>query len=231
VKPLIAYYRVSTQRQGQSGLGLEAQKLAVETYAKVTGAIIAREYTEIESGKKSDRPQLKKALAHAKRSQGLLCVAKLDRLSRNVAFLAVLMDSGADFVCCDQPQANRLTLHILVAVAEQEAKAISDRTKAALAAYIARGGRLGASREECRNLTPEAQAMGRKLGSEASRKNADAAYEDLYPVLRERRQAGQTLQEIADWLNAEGYKTRRGKSWERVQVKLVLDRAARLAVV
>lgn len=221
---LVAYFRVSTKKQGESGLGLEAQRAAVQDYAVRTGGQIVREYIEVESGKKADRPELKKALAHARRSQALMCVAKLDRLSRNVAFLSALMDSGVDFVACDNPSANRLTVHILVAVAEDEARRISERTKAALAAYIARGGRLG----NPSNLTAGHAKRGRKLAVESLKKQADEAYADLYPILTERRQAGMSLQDIADYLNGEGYVTRRGKPWNKVQVKLVLDRAARL---
>jgi DNA invertase Pin-like site-specific DNA recombinase len=222
---LIGYYRVSTDQQGKSGLGLEAQRAAVQDHAKRTGAKIVREYVEVESGRKADRPELANALTHAKRSQAQLCVAKLDRLSRNVAFLSALMDSGVDFVACDNPNANRLTIHILVAVAEDEAKRISERTKAALAAYTARGGRLG----NPSNLTPEAAEKGRRIGVESIIEQANEAYADLYPVLTAKREAGLTLQAIADDLNAEGYVTRRGKPWNRVQVMLVLERAAKLA--
>jgi DNA invertase Pin-like site-specific DNA recombinase len=144
----IAYCRVSTKQQGESGLGLEGQREAVRRYAAQTGGAILREYVEVESGKRADRPQLLKALAHARRSRATLVVAKLDRLARNVAFLSAVMDSGADFVAVDNPNANRLTLHILAAVAEAEAKAISDRTKAALAAAKVRGTLLGSARPE-----------------------------------------------------------------------------------
>jgi len=221
---LVAYYRVSTEKQGKSGLGLEAKRAADQDYAMRTGAQIVKEYTEIESGKRSDRLELRKALALARRAQALMCVAKLDRLSRNVAFLSALMDSGVDFVACDNPNANRLTIHILVAVAEDEARRISERTKAALAAYIARGGKLGSPS----NLTASAARKGRLIGAQSLRKQADEAYADLYAVLIAKREAGLTLQTIADDLNAEGYVTRRGKPWNKVQVKLVLDRAARL---
>jgi len=221
---LIAYFRVSTKKQGASGLGLEAQRAAVQDYAARTGAQIVKEYVEIESGKKANRPEMQKALAHVKRSQGLLCVAKLDRLARNVAFTSALMDSGVDFVACDNPTANRLTIHILVAVAEDEARRISERTKAALAAYIARGGKLG----NPSNLTPTAAKRGRQLAVQTLKQKADEAYADLYPTLTAKRQEGLSLQAIAGYLNAEGYVTRRGKPWNAMQVKLVLDRAARL---
>jgi DNA invertase Pin-like site-specific DNA recombinase len=223
---LVAYYRVSTAKQGKDGLGMEAQRAAVQDFAKRTSSQIIKEYVEVETGTaKRNRPELAKALAHAKRSQGTMAVAKLDRLSRNVAFLSALMESKTDFVACDNPNANPLTIHILVAVAEDEAKRISERTRAALAAYIARGGRLG----NPSNLTPAAARKGRLIGAEMTRLEADAAYADLYPVLTAKRESGMTLQAITDHLNGEGYVTRRGKPWNRMQVKLVLDRAARLS--
>ena len=128
VTGLIGYRRVSTAQQGQSGLGLEAQLAALQAYSKQTGRPLIAVYTEVESGKVSDRPELKKALAHAKRNKACLCVARLDRLSRNVAFLSAIMDSGADFVAIDNPAATRLVLHILIAVAEAFF-AISQRTR------------------------------------------------------------------------------------------------------
>lgn len=222
---LVAYYRVSTKRQGESGLGLEAQRASVQDFAARTGAQIVKEYVEVESGKRADnRPELQKALANVRRSQALLCVAKLDRLARSVAFTSALMDAGVDFVACDNPTANRLTIHILCAVAEDEARRISERTKAALTAYIARGGRLG----NPSNLTPAAAEKGRLIGARSGKEKADAAYADLYPILQAKRDEGLSLGKIADYLNSEGYVTRRGKPWNPMQVKLVLDRAARL---
>src|SRR5262249_26520925 len=143
---VIAYYRVSTKQQGQSGLGIEAQEAAVQSHAKQLGAKIKAIYTEVESGKLADRPELARALAHAKRSKATLVVAKLDRLARNVEFLANVMNSGCEFAAADMPAANRFMLHVMAAVAEHEAKAISDRTKAALAAAKARGTLLGSAR-------------------------------------------------------------------------------------
>ena len=142
-KSIVGYVRVSTAGQGASGLGLEAQQAAIDGYAAQHGASVARLYVEVESGRKVDRAELAKALAHAKRSRATLVVAKLDRLGRNVAFLSALMEAKVDFVAVDNPAANKLTLHILAAVAEAEAEAISARTKAALQAYKARGGKLG----------------------------------------------------------------------------------------
>src|SRR5580704_19108778 len=131
-RKVVAYYRVSTARQGSSGLGLEGQRAAVEAHCARTGVTIAREFVEVESGRNDDRPKLAEALAFARRAKATLLVAKLDRLSRSVKFIATVLDSGADFAACDVPEANRLLLHVLAAVAENEAKAISDRTKAAL---------------------------------------------------------------------------------------------------
>src|SRR5581483_10028207 len=131
--------RVSTVRQGESGLGLEAQRAAVEAFARQHGGTIMASYVEVETGKRSDRPELAKALAAARKAKATLLIAKLDRLARNVAFIAAMMEAGVEFVACDQPFASRLTLHILAAVAEDEARRISERTKAALAAAKARG--------------------------------------------------------------------------------------------
>jgi Resolvase, N terminal domain len=139
----VAYYRVSTERQGRSGLGLEAQQEAVRSYLNGGRWRLDAEVIEIESGKRSDRPKLAEALRLCRLHGAKLIIARLDRLARNVAFVSALMESGVDFVAVDFPQANRLTVHILAAVAEHEAKAISERTKAALAAAKARGKKLG----------------------------------------------------------------------------------------
>ena len=139
----VAYYRVSTDRQGKSGLGLEAQREAVQSYLNGGSWTLAAEVTEVESGKRNDRPELDRALGLCRLYGATLVVAKLDRLARNVAFISKLMESGVDFVAVDFPQANRLTVHILAAVAKHEAAMISQRTKAALAAAKARGVKLG----------------------------------------------------------------------------------------
>lgn len=221
---IVAYLRVSTKGQGESGLGLEGQQAAIEAYARQHGAKIAALYTEVESGRKADRPELAKALAHAKRSKAVLCVAKLDRLSRSVEFLAKVMNSGCEFAAADMPAANRFMLHVMAAVAEHEAKAISDRTRAALTAYKARGGKLGGQLPQCRNLTPEAIARGRERSAVARGKAAAEAYADLAPTMKAWRTSGRTLQEIAEKLNTEGHTTRRGRPWGPVQVSRVLAR-------
>jgi DNA invertase Pin-like site-specific DNA recombinase len=224
----IGYLRVSTKGQGESGLGIEAQQAAIEAYAKQASALLLTCYVEVESGKLSDRPELARALAHARRSKATLVVAKLDRLARNVAFLSALMDSKVPFVACDNPHANRLTLHILAAVAEAEAVAISQRTRAALAAYKARGGKLGGELPQCRNLTQEARQLGAERSGIAATKAANEAYADLGPTMAELRDKGLTLQAIAGELNAQGHTTRRGKPWNATQVGRVLERQAKI---
>jgi DNA invertase Pin-like site-specific DNA recombinase len=141
VRNFISYLRVSTQRQGASGLGLEAQRQAVA--ARVAGGRLLGEYTEVESGKRNDRPQLLAALAHAESTGSIVVIAKLDRLARNVHFISSLMEAGVDFIACDLPAADKLTIHILAAVAEHEREMISQRTRAALVAAKARGVKLG----------------------------------------------------------------------------------------
>src|SRR5262249_9460343 len=139
----VAYYRVSTDKQGKSGLGLEAQRKAVLDYLNGGTWHLVGEFTEIESGKRNERPELVKALAACKRNKAKLVIAKLDRLSRNLAFIATLMDSGVEFVAVDNPHANKLTVHILAAVAQHECEMIAQRTKDALQAAKARGVVLG----------------------------------------------------------------------------------------
>ena len=225
---IVAYYRVSTKQQGESGLGLEGQKSAVVGYAQQNRGDIVREYVEVESGRKSDRQELAKALTHAKRAKATLVVAKLDRLARNVAFLSALMEAGVDFVAVDNPHANRLTIHILAAVAEDEARRISERTKTALAAAKARGTKLGSARPgHWKGREHLRQAAIRKaitVATEVRAKDTDEAYRDIAPLMRELREAGKSFQTIADELNVQGYETRRGKPWNRIQVQRVLQR-------
>ena len=223
-KQFIGYFRVSTQRQGQSGLGLEAQRASVRKFVEGRGELLT-EYTETESGKRSDRPELLKALAHSRRSRATLLIAKLDRLARNVAFTSSLMESGADFVAVDIPQANKLTIHILAAVAEDEAMRISQRTKAALSAYKARGGLLGSNHPKCREISRTAGKRGSKIGAKRVADLAREAYRDIEPVMRLLRKKGESLAAIAQHLNDTGHRTRRGRAWSKTQVKRVLDRA------
>jgi DNA invertase Pin-like site-specific DNA recombinase len=219
----VAYYRVSTQRQGRSGLGLEAQQEAVRDRLNGGNWRIVAEFTEIESGKRKDRPKLADALAACRVHGAKLIIAKLDRLARNVAFVSALMEAGVEFEAVDFPQANRLTIHILAAVAEHEAKAISDRTKAALAAAKRRGVKLGGYRAGARLTTKARQA-----GCEAVRARAAARATDLAPVVRELQAAGVTsLVGIAAALNERGIPTASGQGlWQAVQVSRVLTRLA-----
>jgi DNA invertase Pin-like site-specific DNA recombinase len=216
----ICYYRVSTQRQGRSGLGLDAQKRAVREYLNGGDWKIKSEFTEVESGKRADRPQLAAALAACRLHGAKLIIAKLDRLARNVAFVSNLMEAGVDFVAVDFPQANRLTVHILAAVAEHEAKMISERTKAALAAAKARGVKLGG--DHGARLTQKA----RRAGWEARMARADAKAADYAPAIAEIQAAGITsLRGIAAELNNRGIPTATGTgTWQAAQVSRVLAR-------
>jgi DNA invertase Pin-like site-specific DNA recombinase len=219
----IPYYRVSTDRQGKSGLGLEGQRAAVLTY--VGTCTLLAEYIEIETGKRDaldNRPELRKALAHAKRSKAVLVVAKLDRLTRSVAVTSMLHQAHVEFVCCDNPHANRLTIQILAAVAEDEARRISDRTKAALAAYKARGGQLGASLPQCRNLTADGRQRGRTASAKLRAVYSVMAYEDVAPEIHALRGQGHSLHAIATSLTVNGHTTRHGHPWNPMQVARVL---------
>ena len=217
---LIAYYRVSTKRQGASGLGLDAQRAAVNEFAVRSSGAVLSEFTEIESGKRCDRPQLALALAQARATGATLVVAKLDRLSRNVAFLSALMESGVPFVACDNPSANKLTLHILAAVAEAEAEAISKRTKAALEEARKRGTKLGAADPRCRNLTDTARARGSASGGETTREICEQFRATLLPIVQ--AMEGKTVDEIAAALNSGGYVTQRGLPWKPRTVRALL---------
>ena len=221
---LISYIRVSTKGQEESGLGLEAQQATIERYrASVSGRIVA-EYREIESGKQDDRPVLAVALAHAKRAKATLVIAKLDRLARSVYFVAGLMQAGTPFVVAEYPNDTPFITHIRASVDEDERRKISERTKAALAALKARGVKLGSARDGAHRLTGGANPEASRRAGEVSRANADAAYDDVAPFVRMLRDEGQSLQSIADVLNAEGHVTRRGKPWNKVQVARVIDR-------
>lgn len=232
-KKIVAYYRVSTRKQEESGLGLEAQQAEVEGYARENNGRILRKYVEIETGKRSDRPKLAEAIAHAKLSGATLVIAKLDRLARNVHFTAGLMDSGIDFVACDNPDANRLTIHILAAVAEDEARRISMRTKQALEAAKARGMKLGSARpghwEGREQLRAQGWAKGTKVAAERRTKKAREAYDFLVPMIREMLASENSFQQIAKWLNEQGHQTTAGKPFTKTAVWRVLRRAEKSA--
>ncbi len=223
MQQVVSYVRVSTQRQGASGLGLDAQREAISQYCERHGASLLREFPEVESGRNNERPVLREAIAFAKRSRCKLVIGKLDRLARNVSFIANLMDSNIDFAACDIPEANRLLLHIMAAVAEAEARAISDRTISALAAAKARGKALGAMNPKSRNLSSDAMARGRRIGSRSTALKARKSYADITPVIQRLRDEGLSLSSIADRLNADGQSTRLGGRWRAAQVARVLQ--------
>ncbi|MCU9848955.1 recombinase family protein [Defluviimonas sp. WL0024] len=218
----IAYERVSTARQGQSGLGLEAQRNTIEAFAISRSADLLARFTEVESGRNPDRPELGKAIRLARLTGATLVIAKLDRLSRNAAFLLTLRDSGVKFLVCDMPEANDLTVGIMALVAEAEREAISRRTKEALAVAKARGVKLG---------NPNGAAALRRAGKgggplrAAVRGNADQHARDLEPILDDLARQGITsLRGIADELNARGMRTRRGGRWHVSNVRNLLVR-------
>ena len=218
----ISYLRVSTPRQGRSGLGLEAQRHAADEHLNGGSWKLIKEFVEVESGKKSDRPQLEAALAACRLYGAKLIIAKLDRLSRNAHFLLGLRDAGVDFVAADMPNANRLTVGIMAMVAEDEGQRISARTKAALQAAKRRGVKLGGNR----GVTPTAKM--RKLSVAARQERAASRAADLAPIIDELRASGLTsLRAIAAELNKRDIPTSRGDAeWSANQVKRVLDRLA-----
>jgi DNA invertase Pin-like site-specific DNA recombinase len=220
----VSYLRVSTEQQGRSGLGLEAQRQAIKDYLDGGRWELLAEYVEVETGKRDDRPKLIQALHHAKVTGARLLVAKLDRLSRNTAFLANLQDSKVNFVCADMPDANELTIHIFAALAQHERKLISARTKTALAAAKVRGIKLGGHRPN--------SAATRRLGNMAAvasiKSAADRHAADIMPIIDDIRAAGiSTLAGIAAELNTRGIITARAGRWHAATVKNLLQRAPR----
>ncbi|MGY2843386.1 DNA invertase Pin-like site-specific DNA recombinase [Bradyrhizobium sp. USDA 4509] len=217
----ISYLRVSTGRQGRSDLGIEAQRNGVSEFLNGGDWRLVKEYVEIESGKRTDRPQLDAAIAACRVHGAKLVIAKLDRLSRDAHFLLGLDKAGVEFVAADMPSANRLTVGIMAMVAEEERRMISKRTKEALAAAKRRGVKLGGDR----GVVPSKRT--RKLAGEAVQARVTERAADLAPIIAELRAGGATsLREIADGLNGQGIPTSRGGSWSAVQVARVLERIA-----
>jgi DNA invertase Pin-like site-specific DNA recombinase len=216
----VAYYRVSTAKQGRSGLGLDAQRECIARYITSVGGKLCAEFTEVESGTHKDRPKLAAALAACRVHCATFIVAKLDRLARSVSFVSNFLESGCEFCAVDFPQANRFMLHLLAAVGEYEAKLISDRTRAALAATRRKGTKLGGDRGK----QTQGQLRAANKASVAVR-SAQAAQRaaDLAPVIAELRSAGcVSLAQIATGLNAKGISTARGAEWSPTAVMRVM---------
>ncbi|MFJ7566731.1 recombinase family protein [Herminiimonas sp. NPDC097707] len=219
---IVCYLRVSTVKQGLSGLGLDAQRQAVEQYASVTGAQIVATFTETESGKLNTRPQLEQALHLSKVTGATLVIAKLDRLSRNAAFLLTMRDAGVKFIAADMPQANELTIGIMALVAQQEREAISKRTKEALQAAKRRGQVLGnpngaaALHRACKGNTAGLEVIKAKAAQHAL---------NLKPVIESLQGIGITsLGAVAAALNERGMLTPRGGKWHKSSVSNLLSR-------
>jgi DNA invertase Pin-like site-specific DNA recombinase len=220
-KPYIAYYRVSTKRQGESGLGLEAQQEAVRKF--IVGAELIAEHQEVESGGRADRPALEAALRDCRIHRATLVIAKLDRLARSVAFISRLQEAGVDFVAVDLPHANTFTVQIMAAVAEHERRLIAERTKAALQAAKARGVQLGGRRAGHR--IEDHAAKGRERSALVRAQQADAVAKDRLEVIDAIRASGSTsLRAIARTLNDRSVPAPRGGQWSAGQVKRIVER-------
>lgn len=225
----VAYYRVSTTRQGESGLGLDAQRHAVASYLDGSSELVA-EFTEVESTRK-DRPKLREAIEHCRLTGSKLIIAKLDRLARDVSFLSVLKSAGVEFIACDNPNANKLTITILMAVAEDERDRISERTRNALAVVKRKlvNGEThvsAAGRTVTRLGNPQGiKAPRRDLGVLAIKDRADTFAATVAPTIRTLKASGLSLQAVADRLNEMRVRTARGAAWTPMAVKRVLDRS------
>jgi DNA invertase Pin-like site-specific DNA recombinase len=221
-QPLVVYYRVSTEQQKRSGLGLLTQHDSVRRYIAANPGRVLAELTEIESGRSRDRPQLKEALRLCRVYCGKLIIARLDRLARSVAMIAGLLESNVDFVAADMPLANRFTVHILAAVAEYEARLISERTRAAFAAAKARGRKFGNPNP----LTHGFSYAARKARVRAERERSKKRALDFLPLLCQLRDRGLTIQEIAQHLTASGVqRPRGGKAWGHSTVRRMFEHA------
>ena len=214
----VSYYRVSTQKQGQSGLGLKAQKSCINNLISKTDKLI-KEFVEVETGTgKRERPILQEAIQYAKEQEATLIVGKLDRLARNVAFTSQLMESKVKFVCCDMPNANDLTIHILSAIAENEATMISKRTSEAIRETdLFKSGNWGNN-----NLTKEAIKKGQQAIKDKANNNLN--YKRASILIESKRKEGLSYQSIANLLNKQGYETSKNKQFNPIQVKRFYDR-------
>lgn len=219
----VAYYRVSTQKQGKSGLGLEAQKKMVADYLASNGGRLVAEYTEIESGKLDDRPELIAAMKHADMVKARLLVGKLDRLSRDLHFITSLQKSKVDFAVCDLPGCDSFTINIYGALAQREREMISARTKAGLQAAKAKGKKLGTN-----NLKPEMVQEASAKGVAAIKEEADKFTKKVFPLIQGMQIQGTSLREIARKLDELNVRTARGGRWTAATVRNVIIRADRM---
>ena len=219
----IAYYRVSTTKQGQSGLGLEAQQAAVADYLKSNAGDLITEYTEVQSGSKDDRPELQAALRQCRLTGATLLIAKLDRLSRNRSFLMSVQDSSVQFVAVDMPEANHFTVGLMACLADYERQLISERTKAALKAAKARGVKLGNPRLSEVRPTDTTKARQAKI-IKAKQRNAEMVeiINEMVEAMRPDQRDCVSLRTLASLLNDAGYKTARGKEWHPTSVSRLL---------
>ncbi len=221
----VAYYRVSTQRQGISGLGLDAQRSSVLSF--LNGKRPIAEYTDVESGSHNNRPQLLLALEYAKKTNTTLLVAKLDRLSRDLVFIATLQQNNVKFTCCDIPEANEFTIHLMAALAQMELRMGSQRTKNALKAAKARGVKLGTT--AAKNFTPATRSLGPKARRDKAVSNPNNKVSAAHAAIL--RSQGSTLQQIANNLNVSGFKTSTGGTFNSEQVRRLLLRQKSLLIV
>lgn len=219
MKKFVAYYRVSTRQQGDSGLGLSAQKSTVEKHINQQNGVLVNEYTEVETGtNKKQRVAIYQAITQAKKENAVLVIAKIDRLARNVSFVSSLMDAGVEFVACDMPTANNFTIHIFAALAEQEAKLISQRTKSALKELKDKGVKLGTPK----NLSIEAISKGREVRTTNARNNDKNKQATAMIVVY--KEKGMTFQQIANQLNQLNFTTSKGSTFQPMTVKRLFDR-------
>jgi DNA invertase Pin-like site-specific DNA recombinase len=213
MKTYVGYFRVSTDKQGLDGYGMTAQKEIVARYISAQNGNLVAEFSEVETGKNNDRPELAKALALVKKQRATLVIAKLDRLSRNAAFLLTLQNAGCDFVCCDCPNADKFTIGILALVAQRERELISERTKSGMAVAKARGAKIG---------TQNPEAAVRSMVTGARKAKASFAGKMASTVAEIRSSGISTLQGVADCLNRRGFSTRTGKQWFPTSVRNLL---------
>lgn len=217
MQKFVAYYRVSTQKQGNSGLGLEAQRTDVSKFILKGGELIS-EFQDVESGKKNDRPNLIQAIEECKKQGATLLIAKLDRLSRNASFIFTLKEVKVDFVCCDMPNANTVTIGIMAVLAQDERERISHRTKSALAELKAKGIKLGSPE----NMTIEARAKGLEIRKQNALQNENNR--KATALIISMREIGRSFAQITRELNDLGFKTRTGKVFQQNQVQILYNR-------